>query len=65
MMSYAVIKKSLRQNEISPLPIGWEAARARLEGLRDGGLNIAHEAVDRHVAADHGAGGTDLARSGR
>lgn len=39
----------------SELPMGWAAARARLEGLPDGGLNIAHEAVDRHVAAGHGA----------
>jgi acetyl-CoA synthetase len=27
----------------------WAAARAELEGLRGGGLNIAHEAVDRHA----------------
>jgi len=37
------------------LPTGWDAARARLSGLPGGGLNIAHEAVDRHVAAGHGA----------
>ncbi|MGF1595747.1 MAG: acetate--CoA ligase [Acidimicrobiales bacterium] len=30
----------------------WEDARARLDGLPGGGLNIAHEAVDRHVAGD-------------
>jgi acetyl-CoA synthetase len=28
----------------------WDAARARLAGLPGGGLNIAHEAVDRHAA---------------
>src|SRR6186997_2553882 len=29
----------------------WAAARTRLDGLPDGrGLNIAHEAVDRHAA---------------
>ncbi|HEX5366202.1 MAG TPA: acetate--CoA ligase [Acidimicrobiales bacterium] len=29
----------------------WDAARARLDGLPDGrGINIAHEAVDRHAA---------------
>ena len=33
----------------------WEAARALLDGLPAGGLNIAYEAVDRHVA--HGRGG--------
>ncbi len=35
-------------------PTGWEAARRHLQGLADGGLNIAHEALDRHVAAGHG-----------
>jgi acetyl-CoA synthetase len=30
----------------------WERARAELSGLPDGrGLNIAHEAVDRHAAS--------------
>lgn len=33
----------------------WEAARAQLDGLPGGGLNIAHEAVDRHVSAGRGA----------
>lgn len=32
----------------------WPRARADLDGLPDGGLNIAYEAVDRHVA--HGRG---------
>ncbi len=32
----------------------WSEARAALEGLPDGGLNIAHEAVDRHVTAGFG-----------
>ena len=32
----------------------WDAARLRLDGLPAGGLNIAYEAVDRHVA--HGRG---------
>jgi acetyl-CoA synthetase len=32
----------------------WEEARARLDGLPGGrGLNIAHEAVDRHAASAH------------
>lgn len=31
----------------------WEAARARLDGLPSGGgINIAHEAVDRHAAGE-------------
>lgn len=32
----------------------WQRARDALDGLPGGGLNIAHEAVDRHVAAGHG-----------
>jgi acetyl-CoA synthetase len=54
-MTYAVIKKTIWHADASPLPTGWDAARGRLEGLPGGGLNIAHEAVDRHVAAGHGA----------
>ncbi|MGW2747373.1 acetate--CoA ligase [Streptomyces sp. NPDC001450] len=34
----------------------WPQARAHLQGLPGGrGLNIAHEAVDRHAASDHAA----------
>ncbi len=32
----------------------WAQARGLLEGLPGGGLNIAYEAVDRHVVAGHG-----------
>lgn len=32
----------------------WHTVRGALEGLPGGGLNIAHEALDRHVAAGHG-----------
>ncbi len=32
----------------------WDRARALLDGLPEGGLNIAHEALDRHVASGHG-----------
>ena len=32
----------------------WSKARAELDGLPGGGLNIAHEAVDRHVAKGRG-----------
>jgi acetyl-CoA synthetase len=35
-------------------PFSWAEAARALDGLPDGGLNIAHEAVDRHVA--HGRG---------
>lgn len=30
----------------------WDEARAQLDGLAGGGLNIAHECVDRHVAGE-------------
>jgi acetyl-CoA synthetase len=53
-MAYPIIAKSVPVNGAHPLPTGWPAARARLAGLPGGGLNIAHEAVDRHVAAGHG-----------
>ncbi|MBZ0230270.1 MAG: acetate--CoA ligase [Bauldia sp.] len=33
----------------------WNEARALLDGLPNGGLNIAHEALDRHVEAGRGA----------
>ena len=39
----------------TPHPFTWEQARAMLEGLPGSGLNIAHEALDRHVGAGHGA----------
>ncbi len=32
----------------------WQDAQDRLDGLPDGHLNIAHEAIDRHVVAGHG-----------
>lgn len=33
----------------------WKDARAQIDGFADGKLNIAHEAVDRHVLAGHGS----------
>lgn len=54
-MAYAIIAKTASTGAARPLPTGWDAARLRLEGLPDGGLNIAHEAVDRHVANGFGA----------
>jgi acetyl-CoA synthetase len=32
----------------------WRDARAELDGLPGGGLNIAYEALDRHVAKGNG-----------
>ena len=52
-MPYEVIRKQVLAG--GPCgPFGWKAARARLEGLPGGGLNIAHEALDRHVSSGHG-----------
>ncbi len=54
-MTHAIIPHVASADDPAPLPTGWAAARARLDGLPGGGLTIAHEAVDRHVAAGHGA----------
>jgi acetyl-CoA synthetase len=50
-----IIHKHVGDITSSSLATGWDAARARLDGLPNGGLNITHEAVDRHVLAGHGA----------
>ena len=39
----------------STTDVRWAAARELLEGLPGGGVNMAHEAVERHVRAGHGA----------
>lgn len=54
-MNGSIIAKADPSGGAELLPTGWDAARARLCGLPGGGLNIAHEALDRHVAAGHGA----------
>lgn len=38
-----------------PTAFSWASARAELDGLPSGGVNIAHEAVDRQVLAGRGA----------
>ena len=54
-----MIAKTPQDLRVPPnAPLGWEAARGRLDGLPGGGFNIAHEAVERHAAgprADHTA----------
>ena len=50
---FSVIHKSAAERA-ARAEFSWEQARARLAGLPGGGLNIAHEAVDRHVADGHG-----------
>ena len=59
-MTWATIEKTLREHRVAPnLPdyeaafacFSWDEAARDLEGLPHGlGLNIAHEAVDRHAA---------------
>lgn len=45
---------NLADYEASTRAFSWAQARAMLDGLPGGGLNIAHEAVDRHVLAGRG-----------
>jgi acetyl-CoA synthetase len=46
----SIIRKTAADLRVQPnAPMGWEDARRALEGLPGGGLNIAHEAVDRHA----------------
>jgi acetyl-CoA synthetase len=42
------------QQDPAACGLGWETYRSWLDGLPGGGLNIAWEAVDRHVAAGRG-----------
>ncbi len=44
----------LRDYDAFVKSFSWEEARALLSGLPNGGLNIAHEAVDRHIQAGRG-----------
>src|SRR5690606_15872664 len=47
---------NLRRYEETVAAFSWREARATLDGLPDGaGLNIAHEAVDRHAAGANAA----------
>jgi len=44
----------LQDYDVCVKKFSWSQARALLDGLPGGGLNIAHEAVDRHVLAGRG-----------
>ncbi len=44
------VAPNLQDYEAARAAFSWEAARAQLDGLPGGGLNIAHEAIDRHAA---------------
>jgi acetyl-CoA synthetase len=62
-MPYAVVAKpsqdrkvaNLKDYEATIASFSWQQARAFVDGLPGGSLNIAYEAVDRHVAHGHGA----------
>ena len=55
-MKDAVIRKDLAVLRVAPNPpMSWEEARRALDGLPGGGLNIAHEAVDRHAHGPNAA----------
>ena len=62
-MTWTTIRKTPQPGEPAPnfadyetgrANFSWETARAELEGLPGGGLNIAYEAVDRQVRAGRG-----------
>ncbi|MGY6567522.1 MAG: AMP-binding protein, partial [Salinarimonas sp.] len=53
-MAKTIIRKQDPEPRLPEPETAWEAARARLAGLPGGGLNIAHEALDRHIEAGHG-----------
>jgi len=48
------IGANLQNYDVYAKKFSWSQARALLDGLPGGGLNIAHEAVDRHVLAGRG-----------
>jgi acetyl-CoA synthetase len=64
-MPFETIHKDVRRSPVAPhlsdydairAGFSWDAIRAELDGLPGGGLNMAHEAVDRHARgprADH------------
>ena len=61
-MGWGTIRKAAAERASAAMPdpdalrarFTWDDARAMLDGLPGGGLNIAHEALDRHVIAGHG-----------
>ena len=51
-----VIRKQAADLRVMPNPaLSFEEARGKLAGLPGGGLNIAHEAVERHAAGPRAA----------
>lgn len=62
-MTDAIISKCSKTRLAANMPdyaatygsFSWNTAHAMLDGMPDGHLNIAHEAIERHVADGHGA----------
>ncbi|MFE6358128.1 hypothetical protein ACFVOO_35390, partial [Streptomyces rochei] len=46
-----LLKHGLAEYDRARSTFTWSEARAELSGLPGGGLNMAHEAVDRHASA--------------
>ncbi|MEU3341185.1 acetate--CoA ligase [Streptomyces sp. NPDC006668] len=51
--THPVVPPRLADYEPTRSAFTWSQAREELAGLPGGGLNMAHEAVDRHAASDH------------
>src|SRR3990170_6681728 len=49
------VAPNLRDLESERAAFSWDAVRRELQGLPGGGLNIAHEAVDRHARGPRAA----------
>ena len=50
-----VLEPNLADYEKSVQDFDWQEMRSRLNGLPGGGLNLAHEAIDRHVDLGNGS----------
>lgn len=50
-----VLEPNLTNYEKTVQDFDWQEMRNRLNGLPDGGLNLAHEAIDRHVDLGNGS----------
>ncbi len=46
------VEPNLREYDAARASFRWESIRAELDGLEGGGLNIAHEVMDRHLKTD-------------
>ncbi|HET7687059.1 MAG TPA: acetate--CoA ligase [Candidatus Macondimonas sp.] len=54
-MNRSSIPHHLQDYDSERRTFSWELARSALDGLPGGGLNIAHEAIDRHAVRGEGA----------